>query len=115
MFKFVQFNQIKRYIAQKLYSFLCNFTYYKSITKILQNGYKWLQACNHTNFAKVVGAVSTAYTGRAGIYARKGAANKLRLGSCTRGATSELHLELYLGATFGAASGATNAAVNQYN
>lgn len=110
MFKFMQFNQTKRYVAQKFCSFLCNFTCYKSVTKILQNGYKWLQTCNHTNFAKVVGAVSIIYAGRAGIYARKGAANELRLRSCI-----ELHRsciwnhiwscvwELRLGATNAAA------------
>ena len=70
MLKFVQFNQTKRYIAQKLYGFLCNFTCYKSVTKILQNGYKWLQTCNRTNFAKVAGAVSIVYTYRASICMR---------------------------------------------
>lgn len=96
MLKFVQFNQTKRYVAQKLCSFLCNFTCYKSVTKILQNGYKWLQTCNHTNFAKVAGAVSIIYAGRAGIYARKGAANELRLGAASS----------YIGAAFGIIFGA---------
>ena len=74
MFKFIQFNQTKRYIAQKLNNFLCNFTCYKSVTKILQNGYKWLQTCNRTNSTGPVEAVRMLYAGRAGIYARKGAA-----------------------------------------
>ena len=112
MFKFVQFNHTKRYIAQKLYSFLCNFTCYKSITKILQNGYKWLQTCNRTGSTKVAGAVSIVYTGRASMYTRKGATNELRLRSYIWGAVSELRLELYLGATFGElCSRAINAAV----
>ena len=67
-----------------------NFVYFyllQKYYKILQNGYKWLQTCNHIIFTKVASDVSMAYTGRAGIYARKGAANELRLRSCIR----ELH------------------------
>lgn len=113
MLKFVQFNQTKRHIAQKLYSFLCNFTCYKSVTKILQNGYKWLQTCNHTGFTKVTDTVSIVYTGRTGIYMHvkelqmsyvwKGAAFRIIFGAAFR---------TIFGAAFRAAfGGATNAAV----
>ena len=81
MNKFMQSNQTKRHIAQKLHNFLCILTYYKNITRILQNGYKWLQVCNHSNLTKTVEVIKVFYTGRAGIYTRKGAANELRLGA----------------------------------
>lgn len=93
MNKFMQSNQTKRHIAQKLHNFLCSLTYYKSVTRILQNGYKWLQVCNHSNFTETIEVVIVFYTGRAGIYTHKGAANELRLGAAFRSYVWELRLE----------------------
>lgn len=101
MLKFVQFNQTKRHIAQKLYSFLCNFTCYKSVTEILQNGYKWLQTCNHTGFTKVTDTVSIVYTGRTGIYMH---VKELQMSYVWKGAAQRSYagavLRSYTGAAF---------------
>lgn len=74
MNKFVHSNQAKKHIIQKVHSFLCNLTYYKSVTKMLQvitNGYKLVTAL----FPSVLlENISVIYTGLTGVYTYKGAA-----------------------------------------
>ena len=74
MNKFLHSNQTKKHIIQKVHSFLCNLTYYKSVTKMLQvitNSYKLVT----TLFPSVLlENISVIYTGLTGVYTYKEAA-----------------------------------------